>query len=202
MKSWIKKLYRKVSGWFKAKVARQVNIKKIILDDGEEILDLPFQLPTEPSKELKFVREALRHVGITEDTPNYSPALVKLLKGRTFWRPGEAWCMYSINAIGILAFGKDWTLGKGGGTQVVYNEQVQKGRVSQVPHFGDLITFQNKSDSWHGHVGIILHIIDSKWCYTWEGNAGNKSGVFKRNYKTAYIGKRVRGFIDPFVGMR
>ncbi len=165
-------------------------------NEGKEVQHIPFELPSVETVEGKIIHEAIKHLGLRETKKNWSKGIAELLS-ITHWRAPWPWCQFYQNAIGIRALGDKWLHGKGGGTQDTYYKATQRGLTSQTPVIGSQITWQNKSDHDHGHVGLVAGYKDEDHIYTIEGNAGNKSGIFVRSFKKGYYGKTIRGYILP-----
>ena len=155
-------------------------------------------------------------IGVNSDkacTKFSSPDMEYLMKN-IGWKKGDFWCMDFVKMIYYNAYINDNNIVDyiktyfDSSSQKTFdnieNDSQGPFEITQNPKIADILILQKSTNRTQGHSGIIIEIIDDKYCYTIEGNTGNpgKAGYWvmkkKRLYTTgAGIGDNlyVRGII-------
>lgn len=130
------------------------------------------------------------------------------------WNSYDQWCMYFAKAVHYDVFkdnpAEQAKINKilNGSTQWSYtnakNDKTGTYTVSSTPKVGDIIIFQNTTNTAKGHAGVVTGVNSNKTVETIEGNTSDKSiadgDLVAKKVRPSTIGAdigglRVRGFI-------
>lgn len=151
-------------------------------------------------------------VGVREKGGNNRGKEVELIQRSSGGRPGDAWCMWYVQALIAYVEKKLNIKSKiyhSGSCASVWEKTPKDQRAKIFPLAGAVVIWKNKKTGM-GHTGIFIESTDKKTMLTSEGNSTeglNSRGEVERDGGGVYLCKRsmkghgnmeVRGFLIPF----
>lgn len=164
---------------------------------GGAILLLSFK----SNKSKKIIDFAKKWVGVHTDKGNnkFSSDRMQTLMKQIGWNKNDQWCMDFVKMIYYNSYLGNKTMIDNINSLFNYSSQLTYNNVKNTPNIpfkittnpkiSDILIFQHNNDKTRGHAGIIVEIIDNKYCYTIEGNTGSNQG------NGHYVAKKKRPYI-------